>query len=84
MCQHLVQNQFTSDAFQGARESYMFQWDTNVWDTWPQGRGYRFCKDWNTTEGHINYPRQSYLPVTTQDQHQVQQDTPAYTKLIRL
>ena len=33
MCQHLVQNQFTSDAFQGDSDSYLFQWDTNVWDT---------------------------------------------------
>ena len=82
MCQHLVQNQFTSDAFQGNSGSYMFQWDTNVWDTWPQqGRGYRFWEDWDTTEGHINHPRRSYLPVTTQDQHQLQQDTPAHTEL---
>ena len=33
MCQHLVQNQFTSDAFQGDSNSYLFQWDTNVWGT---------------------------------------------------
>ena len=31
MCQHLVQNQFVSDAFQGGPDSYLFQWDTNVW-----------------------------------------------------
>ena len=42
MRQHLVQKQFTSDAFQGDSDSYMFQWDTNVWDTWPQGRGHNF------------------------------------------
>ena len=33
MCQHLVQNQFTSDAFQGDSDSYLFQWDMNVWNT---------------------------------------------------
>ena len=42
MCQHFVQNQFVSDAFQGGPDRYLFQWDTNVWDTWPQGYNHKF------------------------------------------
>ena len=55
MCQHLVENQLTSDAFQEGPDSFLFQWDTNVWDTWPQGRGHKFWEDWDK-EGHINHP----------------------------
>ena len=80
MCQHLVQNQFTSDAFQGGFDSYLFQWDTNVWDTWPRGRGHKFWDDWDK-EGHINHPRRSSQPVTTQEQQRLQRDTPAHTEL---
>ena len=29
MCQHLVQNQFVSDAFQDGPDSYLFQWGSN-------------------------------------------------------
>ena len=55
MCQRLVQNHFISDAFQGDSGSYLFQWDTNVWDTWPQVEGHNFKEDWDK-EGHINLP----------------------------
>ena len=47
MCQHLVQNQFTSDAFQGDSDSYLFQWDTNVWESWPEVDGHNFKEDWD-------------------------------------
>ena len=80
MRQHLVQNQFTSDAFQGDSDSYTFRWDTIVWDTWPQGRGYNFHEDWDK-EGHINHPKRSTYPITKQDQEELQRDTPAHTEL---
>ena len=47
MCQHLVQNQFTSDAFQGDSDSYLFQWDTNIWESWPDVDGQNFKEDWD-------------------------------------
>ena len=80
MCQHLVQNQFTSDAFQGNSDSYLFQWSTNVWDTWPDVEGQNFKEDWNK-EGHINHPKRSETALTTEDIHQLQQDTPAHNEL---
>ena len=80
MCQHLVQNQFTSDAFQGDPDSYLFQWDTNVWDTWPQGHGHNFREDWDK-EGHINHPKRSTYPVTKEDHKRLQRATPAHTEL---
>ena len=80
MCQHLVQNQFTSDAFQGDSDSYLFQWSTNVWDTWPHVEGQNFKEDWDKEE-HINHPKRSETALTTEDIHQLQQDTPAYNEL---
>ena len=81
MCQHLVQNQFTSDAFQGDSDSYLFQWDTNVWDTWPQGHGHNFREDWDK-EGHINHPKRSTYPVTTEDHKRLRRATPAHNELL--
>ena len=69
MCQHLVQNQFTSDAFQGDSESYLFQWDTNVWDTWPEIEGHDFKEDWDK-EGH----KRSETLLTTDDIQQLHRD----------
>ena len=80
MCQHLVQNQFTSDAFQGDSDSYLFQWSTNVWNTWPDVEGHNFKEDWDK-EGHINHPKRSDTALTTEDIHQLQQDTPAHNEL---
>ena len=80
MCQHLVQNQVTSDAFQGDSDSYLFQWDTNVWETWPDVDGQNFKEDWDK-EGHINHPKRSDTALTTEDIHQLQQDTPAHNEL---
>ena len=80
MCQHLVQNQFTSDAFQGDSDSYLFQWDTNVWESWPDVDGQNFKEDWDK-EGHINHPKRSDTALTTEDIHQLQQDTPAHNEL---
>ena len=80
MCQHLVQNQFTSDAFQGDSDSYLFQWSTNVWDTWPDVEGQNFKEDWDK-EGHINHPKRSETALTTEDIHQLQQDTPIHNEL---
>ena len=80
MCQHLVQNQFTSDAFQGDSDSYLFQWDTNVWESWPDVDGQNFKEDWDK-EGHINHPKRSETVLTTEDIHQLQQDTPAHNEL---
>ena len=70
MCQHLVQNQFTSDAFQGDSDSYLFQWDTNVWESWPEVDGHNFKEDWDK-EGHINHPKRSETVLTTKDIHQL-------------
>ena len=81
MCQHLVQNQFTSDAFQGDSESYLFQWDTNVWDTWPEIEGHDFKEDWDK-EGHINHPKRSETLLTTDDIQQLHRDTPAHNELM--
>ena len=80
MCQHLVQNQFTSDAFQGDSDSYLFQWDTNVWETWPDVDGQNFKEDWDK-EGHINHPKRSETTLTTEDIQQLQRDTPAHNEL---
>ena len=80
LCQHLVQNQFTSDAFQGDSDSYLFQWDTNVWDTWPEVEGQNFKEDWDK-EGHINQPKRSETILTTDDIQQLQRDTPAHNEL---
>ena len=80
MCQHLVQNQFTSDAFQGDSDSYLFQWDTNVWETWPDVDGQNFKEDWDK-EGHINHPKRSETTLTTEDIQQLQRDTPAHHEL---
>ena len=80
MCQHLVQNQFTSDAFQGDSDSYLFQWDTNVWESWPEVEGHNFKEDWDK-EGHINHPKRSETVLTKKDIHQLQQDTPAHNEL---
>ena len=79
MCQHLVQNQFTSDAFQGDSD-YLFQWDTNVWESWPDVDGQNFKEDWDK-EGHINHSKRSETVLTTEDIHQLQQDTPAHNEL---
>ena len=41
-------------------------------------------EDWNkegTKEGHINHPKRSSYPVTTEDQKRLQRDTPAHTEL---
>ena len=81
MCQHLVQNQFVSDAFQGGPDSYLFQWDTNVWDTWPQGYNHKFKDDWDCTEGHINHPRRSSAPVTEQDKRRLHRSTPDHQEV---
>ena len=81
MCQHLVQNQFTSDAFQGDADSYLFQWDTNVWDTWPDIEGQNFKEDWDK-EGHINHPKRSEKALTTEDIAQLHRDTPAHNELV--
>ena len=81
MCQHLVQNQFTSDAFQGDADSYLFQWGTNVWDTWPDVEDQDFKKDWDK-EGHINHPKRSEIPLTTDDIQQLHRDTPAHNELM--
>ena len=81
MCQHLVQNQFTSDAFQGDADSYLFQWDTNVWNTWPEVEGQNFKEDWDK-EGHINHPRRSETSLTDDDIRQLQRDTPAHNELL--
>ena len=70
--------QFTSDAFQGDSDSYLFQWDTNVWETWPNVEGQNFKEDWDK-EGHINHPKRK--PLTTEDIQQLQRDTPAHNKL---
>ena len=80
LCQHLVQNQFTSDAFQGDSESHLFQWSTNIWETWPVIEGHNFKEDWDK-EGHINHPKRSETALTTDDIHQLQQDTPAHNEL---
>ena len=53
LCQHLVLNQFTSDAFQGDSESHLFQWSTNIWETWPFIEGHNFKEDWDK-EGHLS------------------------------
>ena len=81
MCQHLVQNQFTSDAFQGDLDSYLFQWDTNVWDTWPKIEGHNFKEDWDK-EGHINHPKRSTTLLTTDNIQRLQRATPAHNKLL--
>ena len=81
MCQHLVQNQFTSDAFQGDSDSYLFQWDTNVWDTWPEVEGHNFKEDWDK-EGHINHPKRSTSLLTTDDIRRLQRATPAHNELL--
>ena len=81
MCQHLVQNQFTSDAFQGDSGSYLFQWDTNVWDTWPQVEEHNFKEDWDK-EGHINHPKRSTSLLTTEDHRMLQRATPAHNELL--
>ena len=80
LCQHLVQNQFTSDAFQGDSESHLFQWSTNIWETWPVIEGHNFKEDWDK-EGHINHPKRSETALTTDDIHQLQQDTRAHNEL---
>ena len=80
LCQHLVQNQFTSDAFQGDSESHLFQWNTNIWETWPVIEGHNFKEDWDK-EGHINHPKRSETALTTDDIHQLQQDTRAHNEL---
>ena len=80
LCQHLVQNQFTSDAFQGDSESHLFQWSTNIWETWPVIEGHNFKEDWDK-EGHINHPKGSETALTKDDIHQLQQDTPAHNEL---
>ena len=64
LCQHLVQNQFTSDSFQGDSESHLFQWSTNIWETWPVIEGHNFKEDWDK-EGHINHPKRSETALTT-------------------
>ena len=79
LCQHLVQNQFTSDAFQGDSESHLFQWSTNIWETWPVIEGHNFKEDWDK-EGHINHPKRSETALTTDDIHQLQ-DTLAHNEL---
>ena len=80
LCQHLVQNQFTSDAFQGDSESHLFQWNTNIWETWPVIEGHNFKEDWDK-EGHINHPKRLETALTTDDIHQLQQDTRAHNEL---
>ena len=80
MCQHLVQNQFTSDAFQGDFNSYLFQWDTNVWDTWPKVEEQNFKEDWNK-EGYIDHSKRSETILTTDNIQQLQQDTPVHNEL---
>ena len=74
MCQHLVQNQFTSDAFQGDSDSYLLQWDTNVWDTWPEIEGHNLKDNWDK-EGHINHPKRD-------DIRRLQRATPAHNELL--
>ena len=81
MCQHLVQNQFISDAFQGDSGSYLFQWNTNVWDTWLQVEEHNFKEDWNK-EGHINHSKRSTSLLTTEDHQRLQRATPAHNKLL--
>ena len=75
LCQHLVQNQFTSDAFQGDSESHLFQWSTNIWETWPVIEGHNFKEDWDK-EGHINHPKRSETVLTTDDIHQLHSTPP--------
>ena len=57
------------------------QWDTNVWDTWPEVEEQNFKEDWDK-EGHINHPKRSETILTTDDIHQLQRDTPAHNELM--
>ena len=52
-----------------------------MWDTWPQGHGHNFREDWNK-EGHINHPKRSSYPVTTEDHKRLQRATPAHNELM--
>ena len=79
MCQHLIQSEFTLDAFQGGPDSYLFKWDTYVWDTWPQGHGHKFWEDWDK-ENHIHHPKRSSQPITRQEQERLQRQTPDHTE----
>ena len=60
--------------------SHLFQWSTNIWETWPVIEGHNFKEDWDK-EGHINHPKRSETALTTDDIHQLQQDTPAHNEL---
>ena len=60
---------------------YLFQWDTNVWDTWPQVEGHNFTEDWNK-EGHFNHPKRLTSLLTTEDHRRLQRATPAHNKLL--
>ena len=75
-CAHMVGAQ----RYQADSDSYLFQWSTNVWDTWPDVEGQNFKEDWDK-EGHINHPKRSDTALTTEDIHQLQQDTPAHNEL---
>ena len=81
MCQHLIQSHFTSDAFQGGPDSYLFKWDADVWDTWPQGYEHKFWEDWDT-EGHIYHPKRSSQVVTAQKKERLRLQTPDHTELV--
>ena len=81
MRQHLVQNQFTSDAFQGGPDSYLFKWGANVWDTWPQGYEHKFLEDWDK-EAHVYHPKRSSQLVTTQEKERLRLQTPDHTELV--
>ena len=73
-------SQQKKDAFQGDSESHLFQWSTNIWETWPFIEGHNFKENWDK-EGHINHPKRSETALTTDNIHQLQQDTPAHNEL---
>ena len=58
----------------------LFQWNTNIWETWPVIEGHNFKEDWDK-EGHINHPKRSETALTTDDIHQLQQATRAHNEL---
>ena len=49
-------------------------------ETWPDVDGQNFKEDWDK-EGHIHHPKRSDTALTTEDIHQLQQDTPAHNEL---
>ena len=52
-----------SDAFPEDLNRYLFQWNTNIWDTWPEVEGQNFKEDWNK-KSHINHSKRSETQAT--------------------